>query len=207
MWNPDPIWTRWRDLTRLLVGLDAASEAFVAEWMARGESPESVMKIRWRGRSDFESPAGALIQILSNKDHIGQTLLVHSYAIFEGFGLQVLSHLKSEGLVTGEPESLIESGIEAWTSLVLKGIDLPWSKVRKSRLGLMEAAFARNAIAHGFFQYTERYMKRCATLKIEPTWSIGDPIPVDFSTTLELRYRLQCYMRVVCQKIKNDKGG
>jgi len=205
MWNPKPIWDRWRELTRLCVALDAASDEFVRSRSSdRGNGSE--IAISWRGKSDFCAPLDEVLELLEGKDHIGRTLLIHSYALVEAFALDLLHHLKGIRVIKDQPESIVSSGIESWASYTLIIVSLPWTKIRGGKLGLMEVSFARNAIVHGLTHYSQVETKRCSTAEVAPAWKSGDPIPLTLHDTLEMRYRIQCFMRVVCQAETKCRG-
>lgn len=112
--------------------------------------------------------------------------------------------LKTGNRVRGEPANLVSTGIEAWSQLILKTINLPWSKVNKGKLGLIEVAFARNAIVHASYKYTVADITRCKSAGVHPAWVAGDLIPLELSDTLEYRHRLECFMIVVCQKLDKE---
>jgi hypothetical protein len=197
MWKPDQIWQRWKQTTRLCVGLDAASESFVGECKAKRESGElgPHLRIKWRGRSDFEAPLDEMLVLLSDKTHLARMLLVHSYVITESVAAYALGHI-------GESRNLVSTGVESWSSLLLSRLNMSWDRFQWGKLGLMEACFARNAIVHGLNCYSIIEMKRCQTAAVTPSWNVGDRIPLELDALLELRFRLQCFIRILCQEIK-----
>jgi hypothetical protein len=121
-------------------------------------------------------------------------LLVYSYSIVEAFSGDVLVHF-------GESRDTIQTGIESWSSKILSCASLDWSKVRGGKLALMEASFRRNAIVHGFSHYSASETKRCQTANVRQHWNSGDSIPLSVADVLDARYSLQCFMRIVSQRL------
>jgi hypothetical protein len=177
----------------LAVGLDAASEVLVEKLLR--DPKDASFRFAWRGVSDFEAPATEMISLLRDKKQLIQMLLIYSYVTVEAFAADVL-------IQYGEPRESVETGIEAWSSKIMTLVKLPWSKVKGGKLALMEAAFKRNAIVHGLAYYSKAEARRCGTSKVYPSWKEGDVIPLEVSDLLSARYSLQCFMRVVSQRLR-----
>lgn len=196
MFDPDVFWKRWGDMTRLIVGLDAASDDYIAAWQRKLEAGEvaPVIAIPWRGKSDFKAPADELLGLLADKGHLARMLLVHSYAIAEAFAADMLAYL-------GDSTTNATCGIEAWSQRLIKLLKVDWSRVKDGKLGLMEVAMARNAIVHGFERYSDTEWDRSRAANVKPAWKVGDLIPLTQEDVLGLRYRLQCFLRVLSQAV------
>jgi hypothetical protein len=198
--DAQPFWLRWRDMTRLFVGLDNSADLWVeTQKTFIGDDDSSVVKINWRGVSDFSAPRLEMIGLLSNKRHLGQMMFLNSYTLAEGFAGDVFENL-------GKDRGLMSSGIEAWSENLLQTLGVSWSRIRNGKRGLLEAAILRNAIVHGYAHYPKSDEVRYTNLGIKPAWIIGAPIPMDLNDALAMRYNLQWFLRIVTQALAPTKS-
>jgi hypothetical protein len=193
--DAQPFWLRWRDMTRLFVGIDHSADLWVkAHKNSVGDDDASVVKINWRGVSNFEAPVREMISLLSEKSMMGQMMFVNAYTLAEGFVGDVFENL-------GKDRGLVSSGIEAWSENLLQTLGVDWSRIRGGKKGLLEAAILRNAIVHGYSRYPESDEVRYNNIGIKPAWCVGDPIPMSLNDALAMRYHLQCFLRVLTQSL------
>lgn len=179
--------------------MDTASDWFSASWAALPiENLGAATIHRQRSNSHFRAPASEFTRLLNDKSHLGYLLLLSSYALTDSFGAEAFDALKAAGKTTKTSKQYMGSGIESWGTALLTLVNRDWTKVYSGRAGLLEVAIARNAFAHGSSHYSADDFARCTTIGHTPTWLADDAIKLGILDILELRYRLQCFLRIIC---------
>jgi hypothetical protein len=216
-WVRLEIWNEWKAATRLLHCVQIAHHREATE-LGRTMGVSTVLKDP-TGATKFSVRAAEYIGTLGDEDLVCGMVLVQSQALVEAHIRAVLLELVERGAI--EPESLthapfwkeprespadavrglVRLGIETWGPFAMSLVDGRWDVVAGGMPLLVEAAVARNAVAHGARRFTVSMRNRILGANGTPRWSIGDEIRINIPILREYRIALQTLARTTSFKI------
>ena len=205
-----PVWKRWKDLTTFLALSDHVLLSQKEQWQALPLADKDTIQIvREDGPYRYQTDGKTYDAVLSDRHMLSSLVLLNSYALIETAVRQVYAHLvpltsaSTPILVsirggTSSVDDLISSGgIETWGTKLLTDIGRDWTYVESGKAGLVEAAIARNAIAHGETVLTQSMQNRAASVGATIPWAVGSELKLDIPTVKEYRHRLRSFARVI----------
>jgi hypothetical protein len=186
--SADPVMTgspydEWGRLTRFL---ESARLAFARErelWASSGiEHPEQVRITAPQGH--YSVALHKHMDAIDDAETLHGSVLVHSYALAEAAATGRLQ-LNSRSL----------AGIEDWGARLIASSGHDWTDVKGGLAGIVEAAVARNAFAHGSrtIDRVARARLLAAGAKARP---VGSLVTLSYDELKELRARLLSLLNV-----------
>lgn len=168
----EAVWAEWGRLTRFLISTRTAYTREIQDLRSfRGNTTVS---------ADGPSiPLSEYLAALADTEILHASVLFHTYALAEAAAAAEL----------GTEVRHLE-GIEVWGNELLTAAGASWDEIDGGKLGAVEAAVARNAVAHGSRRVDSLAAKRLR--KAGSTESKdGDVIELDYETVQRHRKRLK----------------
>lgn len=206
------VWEEWRKLTEFFALSDHvyASQANVWNGLPLADLNGAQLRI---GSEDFkfESKGDRYATVLGDRHMLSTVVLIHSYGLMQVAMSEAYEELSKSGNPSANTplcaqyktnntyiETLVgDGGIETWGDRILSDLGRPWNDVEGGKVGIVEAAVVRNAVAHGQSVVSQRMENRVKNAGATLPWSVGDPIVLDVARTKEYRHRFRSFMRIV----------
>lgn len=174
----DAVWEQWERVTHFLESTQIAYDREVqALSPLRGNSSLTVTSA-----GTYEMPLEQHLAAVRDKEILFASVLIHSYALAES---AAADHLAIP---------LRELGpIEQWGDLLLSTTKTSWEQIEGGMGGLVEAAVARNAYAHGVPELDGQAVNRLRRAGSKGH-AVGDAVSLHYGNLQQHRKRLRALL-------------